>query len=160
MFGHTLAIFLAHKKGTSIEEYGFNHPSGTIGKRLSLFTEDVMLSLESTPTCSPDAKVVDALLQANNRKLGACILLEGTKVYGIVTDGDFRRAILKDSEQTISGPVKNICTKNPKCISKSSKAWDALLLMKKHNITLLPVVHEGDLVGCIHMHQLLHLGLG
>src|SRR5262249_24239262 len=111
-------------------------------------------------TCSPDSKVLDALLQANNKKCGACIVIDAEKkVFGIVTDGDFRRAILKQSEKVLSMPVSSICSLNPKVITKTSRAWNSLLLMRQHRITTLTVIHEEKLVGIIHMHQLLNLGL-
>ena len=49
--------------------------------------------------------------------------------------------------------------KNPKTISVSALAIDALKMMEEHNISQLIAVNEGNYVGIIHIHDILKEGI-
>jgi arabinose-5-phosphate isomerase len=50
-------------------------------------------------------------------------------------------------------------TRNPKRIEENRLAAEALELMEKHLITVLPVVsYDGLLVGILHLHDILGKG--
>lgn len=50
-------------------------------------------------------------------------------------------------------------TKNPKKIEENSLAAEALDLMEKYQITVLPVVnYENRLLGILHLHDILGKG--
>lgn len=50
-------------------------------------------------------------------------------------------------------------TKTPRTVEASTLAVGALDLMRKNNITQLPVIDEGKYVGVIHLHDLIKEGL-
>jgi len=50
-------------------------------------------------------------------------------------------------------------TANPKTIEASSLVVAALDMMRKHNITQLPVTEKGEYVGVIHLHDILKEGI-
>ena len=78
---------------------------------------------------------------------------------GIVTDGDLRRAIMRD-EKVLSRPVREIMTKNPITIGPDRLAAEALRLMRERQIDDLPVVdEEGRPVGMLDVRDLLSAGL-
>ena len=60
----------------------------------------------------------------------------------------------------LSGKVAGqVMTRNPKSVSPKALAADALTLMERHLITVLPVVEEnGHLVGMVHLHDVLGKG--
>jgi arabinose-5-phosphate isomerase len=77
---------------------------------------------------------------------------------GIVTDGDLRRYILETVELTDAG-VRGIMTADPICIEPDMQAADALSIMQRHEITVLPIVdREKKLSGILHLHNLLGKG--
>jgi len=50
-------------------------------------------------------------------------------------------------------------TKNPKVIEENPLAYEALELMEKHLITVLPVInYDKKLVGILHLHDILGKG--
>jgi arabinose-5-phosphate isomerase len=50
-------------------------------------------------------------------------------------------------------------TKNPQTITESSPTYDALNIMEKHQITVLPVVNNREEVqGILHLHDILGKG--
>ena len=85
------------------------------------------------------------------------VMNEG-KMIGIITDGDLRRMLEKNDH--ISGiRAKDIMTANPKTIQSGSLVVEALSLMRKHNITQLPVLDNDKYVGVIHLHDILKEGI-
>jgi arabinose-5-phosphate isomerase len=80
------------------------------------------------------------------------------KLVGIVTDGDLRRGLCR-YEMLLEKSVKAIMSRNPKTVSVSGFVADALEIMEQNEITVLPVVGpEGELLGIIHLHDLLGKG--
>ncbi len=55
--------------------------------------------------------------------------------------------------------AKDIMTSNPRTIEADTLVVDALNLMRKNNITQLPVVDNGLYVGVIHLHDILKEGI-
>ena len=53
----------------------------------------------------------------------------------------------------------DIMTKDPRSIDKDSLVIDALELMRKNNITQLPVISKGVYKGIIHLHDILKEGV-
>ena len=73
-------------------------------------------------------------------------------------DGDIRRLVVgkKPIERLTAGEAM---TPNPKRVTPASAAYDALNLMEKHQITVLPVTDAaGTVTGILHLHEILGKG--
>ncbi len=82
-----------------------------------------------------------ALKQIDKSALQVLVVVdEEDRILGIVTDGDMRRAIIKDLDFKTS--IQDIMTKNPIVISYKSNKEEALQLMKKYEIKHIPVIDE------------------
>ncbi len=164
IFGDILAVALMKKKNFSIEDYAENHPAGRIGKRITLKVKDLMISGEVLPTCSPDDKLIDMLVELSNKRCGCLLLIDKSNhLLGIFTDGDLRRALQNQGVDVLNQPIKGLATKQPKTISPEAMATEAMKLMEadqKSPVTVLPVLDETDQVmGLIKMHDILQSGL-
>ncbi|MEJ5167989.1 MAG: CBS domain-containing protein, partial [Arcobacteraceae bacterium] len=102
----------------------------------------------------------DAIIKISEGRIGNVIIAEEGKVYGVVSDGDLRRALMND-DFDLSHSVMSIATKNPKTIrDKNILASDALAIIESHKIQLLLVVDENDtLEGVLHIHDLIEAGI-
>lgn len=76
----------------------------------------------------------------NNKKQLALVIDNKNRLIGSITDGDIRRAILKDV--SLENSIEAIMNQNPKYIVESFVEKDALLLMKNNNIHHLPIVNK------------------
>ncbi len=157
--GDALAVVLLNRRRFNERDFRKNHPSGTLGERLKVAVEQVMLSGEGMPLVrlgTPMAQVIDEI---NAKRLGTALVLDGTEaLVGIVTDGDLRRAIARGGNIQ-DKRVEEVMTKDPKHVLPTASAADALALMERHLITVLPVVREdGHLAGIVHLHDLLGKG--
>lgn len=157
--GDALAVVLLNRKQFKESDFLRNHPGGTLGDRLKVKVEEVMLTGERIPRVSPETPFADALTELNDKNIGAVLVVSGEKtILGILTDGDIRRLMVKSAE-IFARQVGEVMTKGPKTIQADLLAADALSIMQRHEVTVLPVAnHHQQLVGILHLHDLLGKG--
>jgi arabinose-5-phosphate isomerase len=157
--GDALAVVLLKMRRFNEEDFRKNHPAGTLGDRLKVHVREVMITGADIPLVRPGAGMPEVLKEMDLKGLGSVLVLDGEEsVVGIVTDGDLRRALINMGDLS-EKVVEQVMTRNPKGISPEALAADALALMEKHLITVLPVVETNEqLVGVIHLHDLLGKG--
>lgn len=163
IFGDVLSVGLMKGKKFSIDDYAFNHPAGTIGKKVSLTVDELMITGERLPLCSPDDQLKDVLVTLTNKQCG-CILIVDPKehIWGIFTDGDLRRALQKDTTTMLEKQMKDLMTPSFIRIYSGALAWEALCLMQKdpkRKVMILPVLDKDNLVGLIRMHDIVQAGI-
>lgn len=157
--GDALSVVLLNRKKFKESDFLRNHPGGTLGDRLKVRVEEVMLTGNRIPTIPPDTMFSEALAELNEKNIGAVIVVsDEKKPIGILTDGDIRRLMVKSSA-IFTRPTGEVMTSNPKSIQADLLAADALSIMQRHEVTVLPVVdHNQRLIGILHLHDLLGKG--
>lgn len=155
--GDALAVVLIDRKQFVAEDFRKNHPGGSLGERLKVMVSEVMLTGQSIPTVSPDASFAEIITTMNSKSLGVVIVQEGTKLCGIITDGDVRR-LLSNLDRMTASIARDIMTTAPKTIAPSLLAADALSVMQRYEVTVLPVTDGPTMVGLLHLHDLLGKG--
>jgi arabinose-5-phosphate isomerase len=118
-----------------------------------------MLTGRDIPVITQEFTAAEAVRILNEKNLGAVLVVDlSDHVVGIVTDGDVRRYVLGDVGLSDVG-VCGLMTANPICIESDMQAADALSIMQRHEITVLPIIDsERKLVGILHLHNLLGKG--
>ncbi|MFB0845136.1 KpsF/GutQ family sugar-phosphate isomerase [Paenibacillus oleatilyticus] len=158
--GDAIAITVMQLKKFSKEDFSLNHPAGTIGKRLNLKVVDIMKTGYDIPKVGPDSSLQDAIFEISSKGLGATLVMSKTaplSIIGIITDGDIRRTVEKNA-QVWNLTAKEIMCREPIKIEEIQLASNALELMEKWKITVLPVVDiNGNVSGILHLHQLFEL---
>lgn len=162
--GDALAITLMRAKGISQEAFASNHPSGRLGRRLTLKVRDLMHSGQNNPTISPRASWLEVASAISKGGLGAVnVVDESGALKGVITDGDLRRSITKfKSLNPEAVKASAIMTRAPVAVPPDLLAYDALRLMENRpsQISVLPVVdQEGACVGLIRLHDIVRSGL-
>jgi arabinose-5-phosphate isomerase len=160
VMGDAVAITLLEMQGFTIEDFALLHPGGSLGKRLSLKIEEIMIKGNDIPVVNEKASLKDTILEITSKRLGAtCVTNEEGILSGIVTDGDLRR-LLEKTLEIKNIKAEDVMTKKPKTISKTLLASYALQQFEKFNITSLIVVDkENRPEGIVHLHDLVKLGL-
>ncbi|MBU0965858.1 MAG: KpsF/GutQ family sugar-phosphate isomerase [Proteobacteria bacterium] len=159
--GDALAVALIEKKKFAASDFRKNHPGGSLGERLKTKVQEVMITGLLLPLTAPDASLREAINILNEKNLGAVIIADDkSKLCGIITDGDLRRLLSLakplDLDRMLS---KDIMTPSPKTIEEDLLAADALSIMQRHEVTILPVLNKaGLLAGMLHLHDLLGKG--
>lgn len=163
IFGDALAVGLMKVKGFSLETYALNHPSGTIGKKITLTVEDLMIRGEQIPLCSPQDKLSSVLTELSSKGCGCILVVDEEKnLQGIFTDGDLRRALQSQGSGILEQKIEVLMTQAAKSIHKEAWAWDAAKFMQKDPkrwIMMLPVLEGKKVVGIVRMHDIIHAGI-
>ena len=157
LIGDLIAICLMSIKEFKSEDFALYHPSGSLGKKLTLKVSDI-LNYNSSPKVDINLSIKDAINEISSKMYGATAVLDKNIVVGIITDGDIRR-VLNENKNPMNLKVNEIMVKNPKFVSGDMLGSEALNLMNKSKITQLLVIDDGHYKGMIHMHELLKAGL-
>lgn len=158
--GDALAVALVHARGFTSEDFALSHPAGALGRQLLTCVQDLMhTSAENLPIVHQQAVLQAALFTMSHGRLGMTVVVDDhQKVVGIFTDGDLRRVLEKGVN--IQTPMREIMTLNPRQVSKTMRASDALSVMNEHAISQLLVMDEhNQLEAIITVHDLLQAGV-
>lgn len=160
VMGDALAIALLEARGFSAQDFAFSHPGGTLGRKLLLKVEDVMVSGDGIPRVPATMVLSKALLEISNKGLGMTTVVDDEgKMLGIFTDGDLRRA-LDDRTDINSTPMASLMTTHAKTIPPGLLAAEALRIMEENRISSLVVLDAaGAIVGVLHIMHLLRAGI-
>ena len=159
--GDALAMTLMQSKGQTQEDFAANHPAGRLGKRLTLKVTDLM---HESPNINPAANWMEVVKSISRHSLGAVnVVDENTRLLGIITDGDLRRAIEKTSPQNFEQlTAEQMMTRNPTTSAPEMLAFDALQLMENRpmQISVLPIVDDNKIcIGLLRLHDVVRSGL-
>jgi arabinose-5-phosphate isomerase len=158
--GDALAVALIKRRQFNHKDFQRFHPGGSLGERLSVKVSEVMLTDEQIPIVYPEQTLQEAIQEMDVKDLGVTLVVDGPGqvLAGIITDGDLRRLIkrMTSFEKILVGQVM---TPNPKSISPEILALEALEMMERYLITVLPIVDSQRRVkGILHLHDLLGKG--
>lgn len=159
--GDALAITLLQKRGFTAEEFAFFHPGGMLGKRLVLRVDELMVRGDAVPCVRHSIPLKDAILEITSKRLGAtCVVDDAGMLIGIITDGDLRRLLEKETD--LHGlTAEDVMTRRPKTIPSQLLAVSAMEIMEEYKITQLVIVDmERRPIGMLHLHELVKTGLG
>jgi len=163
LFGDALAMQLMQARGFSVGDFAANHPAGLLGRKITLRAADLMKKGHEMPLCRSTDKLLDVLPELSSKRVGCLLVVdEQTKLEGIFTDGDLRRAIQARGTAVFEAKIADVMTKTPRTIEPQLLALDALRLMEQNpaqRIAALPVIEGTRVVGLLHLHDILQAGL-
>ena len=160
VMGDALAVALLDARGFTSEDFALSHPGGSLGRKLLIKLEDVMVKEQSLPLVSGQQNLREVLLVISQKALGmAGVIDENGKLLGIFTDGDLRR-VLDDRIDIHNTKIQEIMTPNSITAKPEMLAAEVLTLMQKHKISSLFVTDtNGKPIGAINMQLLLQVGI-
>jgi len=152
--GDALAIAVSLRKGFRAEDFAALHPGGKLGKRLSTVRQ-LMRSGDEIPRVTPDTPMKDVIYEMSRKQLGMTTVEQGSRLVGIISDGDLRRLLEKDGPDGLRKTAGDVMNPDPKTISAGEMAVRGLHTMETRKITSLIVVDAGRRIeGVLHLHDL------
>lgn len=159
VMGDALAVALLKARGFTPEDFALSHPGGALGRKLLLRVSDIMHSGDEIPHVSADASLRDALLEITRKNLGLTVICDDLmKIAGIFTDGDLRR-VFDMGINLHEAKIADVMTPGGVRVRPNILAVDALNLMQQRHITALLVADGDQLLGVVHMHDMLRAGV-
>jgi arabinose-5-phosphate isomerase len=158
VMGDALAITLMEMKGFRTEDFAKFHPGGTLGKKLYLRVSDIYVH-NAKPQVRTDASLKEVIMEMTSKRLGAtAVVTEAQELLGIITDGDLRRMLEKNTD-TSRVHAKEIMSSKPTTIQKDALAIEALEVLRTKDISQLAVMDGNKYVGFLHIHDLVKEGI-
>jgi len=137
VMGDALAIALMETRQFQEEDFARFHPGGSLGRKLLVKVKDQM-RVDNLPFINIDASFTDVLLRMSEGRLGMVVVGDAQYVQGIITDGDLRRALLRNPD-TSKLTVTEMMTANPVIIDGDEFVNKAEQLMMEKKITTVLV---------------------
>ena len=105
--------------------------------------------------CKSDADIKEIISTITQGKCGLVIVVDGTSIQGIITDGDIRRAMGNRESDFFDLLAKDIMSKNPKTIKQDEKLTTANEIMNNLKVNSLIVVDDNNLLsGVVQVYDL------
>jgi arabinose-5-phosphate isomerase len=156
--GDALAVALLVRNGFSAEDFARFHPGGTLGRRLSLRVDAVMVTGDAMPWIGPDEPMRRCVVLLAEKRGTVPVLGTDRRVIGVVTSGDLTR-LMERRGDVLDVPVREVMNPEPKLVAPDLLASAAVHSMETHGIMALPVVDEDlTLLGIVHLHDLMRAG--
>jgi arabinose-5-phosphate isomerase len=161
--GDALATALMKRRSFKPEDFARFHPSGILGKRLTLRVNELMRTGDAVPIVTHDTPFKEALLEMMDKAVGCVGVVDDDGVlFGIITDGDLKRILVR-KDNAMDAPVETLMTRNPKTIGSNVLASVALNRMEMNAsgpLTMYFITNEsGRPTGVLHIHDILKAGL-
>jgi len=159
VMGDAMAVALLKARGFTAEDFALSHPGGALGRKLLLRVNDIMRTGADIPHVSKDATLRDALLEITRKNLGLTVICDDLmKIEGIFTDGDLRRVFDMGADVRSLG-IADVMTPGGIRVRPDILAVEALNTMQSRHITSVLVADGDQLLGVVHMHDLLRAGV-
>jgi len=143
VMGDAIAVALMEARQFMHEDFARFHPGGSLGRKLLVKVKDMMRT-DNLPFISEDASFTELLLCMSEGRLGMVIVGDSTHIKGIVTDGDLRRALIKNNDLS-KMHITEIMTPNPVIIEADHPIGEAEHLMMEKKITTILVGSIADM---------------
>jgi len=103
----------------------------------------------------PQATVLEATRKMNEQKIGALIIMEGSKVAGMFTERDVLRRVVAEERAPSETLVSEVMTSDVICVPPDTDIDEAGEIMLRKKIRHVPVCGaEGQLMGMISIGDL------
>ena len=156
--GDAIAMTLQKIKGFTPNDFSKYHPSGSLGKQLSLTLKN-LIDDNRKPIVKNSSSFLKIIDEISANMYGATAVLDGDRIVGVITDGDIRRVIEKKQN------IENICAKDfmnhsPKIMNENTLAIDALKHMKENSISQVLILNDNDkYIGIVHILDIIKQGI-
>lgn len=158
--GDALALVASRRKGFTAEQFGFFHPGGSLGRRLTAVHE-VMRPTADLRMAQQEETIRHTLQRqrSSGRRTGAVLVTdEDERLVGLFTDSDLTRLLEQHRDDQLDAPLSEVMTREPTTITADTRLEDAVVLLTDKKISELPVVDDdGRPVGLIDITDVIGL---
>lgn len=162
VIGDAIAVGLATSRAVTKEQFGLYHPSGQLGKRLTLTVEDIMIKGDENSTVHVGSTMEEVIFEMCKKSIGAVSIIDSRgQLKGIFTDGDLRRHISQNECNLKTTIIDNLMVTSPIVLHSNQLLQDAIThTISKYKVSFYPVVDDnGALVGTVRSIDVLNTGL-
>ena len=158
--GDALAMCLLEQRKFSEDDFAVFHPGGSLGRKLTIRAQDVMVKGDPLPLVQENMPMREAMHVLSRKNLGIVVAVnQDEKISGVFTTGDLMR-LLEDGQPFLDKPLVEFAHPDPKTIAPEELAAKALHIMETHSITCLVVADpENRPIGILQIYYILRAGV-
>ena len=158
--GDALAVAVLKARDFSADDFARSHPGGALGRRLLVYTQDIMHTGDAVPLVTHTTSLLDALAEMSAKRLGMIgVIDEDGLLCGIYTDGDLRRSLNQGVDVNRCN-VGSVMVQKPHTIPATTLAAEVVELMQRHSINGVFVVDaDGRPAGALNALDLIRAGV-
>lgn len=105
----------------------------------------------------PDETVFDAIRLMAEKGIGALMVVEDSKLVGVMSERDYARQVILQGRASQTTPVRDIMTRKVISVRPPDRVEQCLALMTEKRIRHLPVLDEEKLVGVVSIGDLVRV---
>ena len=162
--GDALAVALIKCRNFKSEDFAKYHPGGALGKKLYLTLGEIANN-NPLPVVDIEDNLPNCILAMTEGRMGAVLVLDSSKIAGIITDGDLRRMLNRGSDMAsnvLRGKhfkAKEIMTPKPKTMLEDDLAINGVSFLKENKINHIVLSDNDKPTGMVHIQDLIREGV-
>ena len=162
--GDALASVWMEEQKISPVDFAYNHPAGSLGKKLTLTASDLMISISNLKPINTHNSFSELISIITQNGIGCGWVEDSNNNFvGLITDGDLRRALEESNiEKWKILKAGSLMTKDPITVFEYELVVESLKIMEnnpKKSISVLPVISKDNkLLGLLRLHDLIKAG--
>ena len=102
----------------------------------------------------PDAAVIDAIRLMAEKRIGAVLVMDGSRLAGILSERDYARKVVLEGRSSKDTPVREIMTAEVVSVRPDDTADACMQIVTERRIRHLPVREGDEVVGVISIGDL------
>lgn len=102
----------------------------------------------------PDAPVIDAIRLMAEKRIGAVLVMQGSRLAGILSERDYARKIVLQGRSSADTPVRDIMTAQVISVGLGDSAERCMQIVTEQRIRHLPVLDGDEVVGVVSIGDL------
>lgn len=102
----------------------------------------------------PDVPVLDALKLLADKDVGAVLVMDGSRLTGIMTERDYARKVALQGKSSDATLVSEIMTKEVVCVTPNQTNEECMALMTGKRLRHLPVIDNERVIGVLSIGDL------
>jgi CBS domain-containing protein len=102
----------------------------------------------------PGATVYEALEMMADKGVGALLVMQGSRLMGVVSERDYARKIILSGRSSKTTAVSDIMSSPARTVGSDTTVDDAMRLMTEHRMRHLPVVSGNKVAGVVSLGDL------
>ena len=160
VYGDALAVTASKMKGFDKDDFGVFHPAGSLGKRLTIRSVDLMRPVDKSNHIRKTTRLIDALIALSESDVDILdVVNDDDKLIGVVTNGDLKRRMKGSKTDIYEEVIGAEYHAFPYYVDNSSMAIDALRIMLKNKVHSITVVNADRPIGVIRQQDILDSGI-
>jgi CBS domain-containing protein len=105
-------------------------------------------------TIAADAKVIEALKLMAEKEVGALVVVDGSRVAGVISERDYARKVILQGKSSHDIPVREIMTAKVHTVELRHTVDECMAIMTEKRVRHLPVVEADRLCGILSIGDL------